>query len=150
MWAPLPEHGRFKILNIDSIQRLTTKSISGLKDLSYNARLNELQLTTLLERRMRGDLIETFKIVIGFTDYGREWFTLSSRTNHLILRSNFPSANFFANQVVKYYNRLHLHVRNASCVTTFKKHLDKFCNVNFHKITHGQYWELSYKIFERI
>ena len=151
VWAPLPEHGSWgTILNIESIQRLATKSISGLKDLSYNARLNELQLTTLLERRMRGDLIETFKIVNGFTDYGRDWFTLSSRTNHLILRSNFPSVNFFANRVVKYYNRLPLHVRNASSVTTFKKHLDKFRKVNFHKITHGQYWELSYKIFERI
>ena len=81
---------------------------------------------------MRGDLIETFKIVNGFTDYGRDWFTLSSHTNHLILRSNFPLVNFFANRVVKYYNRLLVHVRNASSVTTFKKHLDKFCNVNFH------------------
>ena len=87
---------------------------------------------------MRGDLIETFKIVNGFTDYGRDWFRLSSRLNHLILRSNFPPVNFFANQVVKYYNRLPLHVRIASNVTSFKKHLEKFCNVNFHKIAHGQ------------
>ena len=46
---------------------------------------------------MRDDLIETFKIVNEFTDYGRDWFTLSSRTNHLILRSNFPLVDFFAN-----------------------------------------------------
>ena len=71
VWAPLPEQGCWgTIFNIESIQRFATKSISGLKDLSYNAQLNELQLTTLLERRMRGDLIETFKIVNGFTDYG--------------------------------------------------------------------------------
>ena len=56
-----------------------------------------LQLTSLLEQRMRGDLIETFKIVNGFTDYGQDCFTLSSCTNHLIPRSNFLSANFFAN-----------------------------------------------------
>ena len=36
-----------------------------------------VRMTTLLERRMHGDLIETLKIVNGFTDYGRDWFTLS-------------------------------------------------------------------------
>ena len=57
---------------------------------------------------MRGDLIDTFKIVNGLTNYGRDWFTFSSRTNHLIsgtvLKSIFSSVNFFANRVVKYYN----------------------------------------------
>ena len=39
VWAPLPEHGCWgTILNIESIQRLATKSFSGLKDFSYNAR----------------------------------------------------------------------------------------------------------------
>ena len=76
-WAPLPEHGNWEaILNLESIQRLTTKSIRGFNDLSYNFRLNEFQFTTLLEPRMRVDLIEAFKIVDGFPDYGRDRFTL--------------------------------------------------------------------------
>jgi hypothetical protein len=37
-----------------------------LKYLSYKERLAELGLTTLEERRQRGDLIQTFKILRGF------------------------------------------------------------------------------------
>ena len=76
--SPLPEHCNWgTIFNIESIQRLAPKSVCGFNDLSYNYRLNELQLTTLLEQRMHGDLIDTFNIVNGFTDYGRDWFTFS-------------------------------------------------------------------------
>ena len=31
-------------------------------------------ITTLLERRMRSDLIETFKIINGFVNYGHNMF----------------------------------------------------------------------------
>ena len=74
-----------QLSTLSPFKDLPLKVLVVLKDLLYNARLNELQLTTLLERRMRGDLIKTFKIVNEFTDYGRDWFTLSSRANHLIL-----------------------------------------------------------------
>jgi hypothetical protein len=36
---------------------------SGMGFLSYSERLQKLGLTTLLERRMRGDLIEAYKII---------------------------------------------------------------------------------------
>ena len=40
-----------------------TKLIKGVKYYSYSERLEKLELTTLQERKMRGDLIETFKIM---------------------------------------------------------------------------------------
>ena len=40
-----------------------TKSIKRVKDYSYREWLEELELTTLLEECVRGDLIEAFKIV---------------------------------------------------------------------------------------
>ena len=47
------------------------KHILLLEDVqrTYRTRLKMLQLTTLLERRMRGDLIETFKILSGNVDW---------------------------------------------------------------------------------
>ena len=39
--------------------------------LSYRRRLQRLRLTTLLERRIRGDLIETYKIIKGFVNYSQ-------------------------------------------------------------------------------
>jgi len=39
------------------------KMVHGLRCLSYEQRLRHLERTTLKERRIRGDLIETFKIM---------------------------------------------------------------------------------------
>ena len=41
------------------------KMVHGLRCLSYEQRLWHLERTTLKERRIRGDLIETFKIMTG-------------------------------------------------------------------------------------
>ena len=51
---------------IEGVQRRATKLISDLKDKSYENRLRILNLTTLETRRLRGDLIEVFKIFKGF------------------------------------------------------------------------------------
>ena len=48
--------------------------IDGLGLMTYRERLDNLKLTTLLERRVRGDLIEMFKIQEGFVDYGSDLF----------------------------------------------------------------------------
>jgi len=50
-----------------SIQRAATRlrPISGFKELSYEQRLRSTGLTTLEERRQRGDLIECYKILTG-------------------------------------------------------------------------------------
>ena len=45
---------------MEAIQKRITKLIKS-KDYCYKERLEELGLTTLLERRMSGDLIEAFK-----------------------------------------------------------------------------------------
>ena len=39
--------------------------VSGLKGRSYLDKLKEVNLTTLEERRERGDMIQTFRIVQG-------------------------------------------------------------------------------------
>ena len=54
-------------LLIEKVQRRTTKMIEGFGRLSYDERLRRTGLTTLEERRIRGDLNETFKMVKGIT-----------------------------------------------------------------------------------
>ena len=51
---------------LEKIQRRATKLIPGLRDLTYEERLNECGLTTLETRRLRGDQIEVFKILNGY------------------------------------------------------------------------------------
>ena len=48
---------------LENVQRRATRCIPSLKGLSYVDRLKKLQLPTLVYRRARGDMIETFKIL---------------------------------------------------------------------------------------
>ena len=60
-------------------------SQDGIGLMPYRERLDKLGITTLLERRARGDLIETFKIVSGIADYGKGFFKLPHNRNNLVI-----------------------------------------------------------------
>ena len=48
---------------LENVQRRATKSIPGLSNLSYEERLRKINIPTLAYRRIRGDMIETYKIL---------------------------------------------------------------------------------------
>ncbi len=54
------------IESLELIQKRATKRAPSLRNLIYEERLKALELTTLRERRIRGDLIQQFKIINGF------------------------------------------------------------------------------------
>jgi len=62
-WRP---HCQKDIDRIEGVQRRATQVISGLMGYTFEDRLNVLKLTTLETRRLRGDLIEVFKMFKGF------------------------------------------------------------------------------------
>ena len=75
-WRP---HFKKDIELIEGVQRRATKLISSLKDKNYEERLRILKLTTLETRRIRGDLVEVFKIFRGFENLDPcSFFTLST------------------------------------------------------------------------
>jgi len=56
-----------KDINIlERVQKRATKMINGFSEFKYETRFKKLGLTTLETRRLRGDLIEVFKIVKGY------------------------------------------------------------------------------------
>ena len=61
-WSP---NLRKDILVIEAVQRRFTRLIPGMAGLSYEERLKRLGLYSLEFRRMRGNLIETYKIIKG-------------------------------------------------------------------------------------
>ena len=56
------------IMAIENVQRRATRMIHALKGLSYEERLRKLKLPTLAYRRLRGDMIETFKMTSNIYD----------------------------------------------------------------------------------
>ena len=65
VWSPFRKKD---IVTIENAQRRATKILLGLKELSYKERLKKLDLPTLVYRRIRGDMIEVYKILNGRYD----------------------------------------------------------------------------------
>ena len=53
--------------------------------LPYKDRLKKLRITTLIERRARGDIIELFKTFRGMCSYGSSLFKLSRSGMNIVL-----------------------------------------------------------------
>ncbi|XP_076034503.1 uncharacterized protein LOC143021104 [Oratosquilla oratoria] len=70
-WSP---QGRGDIERLEKIQRRATKLVPELSDLSYEVRLERLGLTTLEERRSRGDMIEVYKILNHYENIDADQF----------------------------------------------------------------------------
>ena len=88
IWSPAAQHGNWGlILEIEQVQRRFTRMIDGIGTLPYSQRLEALNLTTLAERRIRGDIIETFKIVNNLVDYGQMSYMVSQSSLNLVNRS---------------------------------------------------------------
>jgi hypothetical protein len=138
---------------IEKCERDFTRIIHGMGFLSYSERLQKLGLTTLLERRMRGDLIEAYKIINGHVNYGHQMFNhnLHYSTRNLCnvssCRTRF-ALDCFSVRVIKYWNNLPNSVKYAPSVNAFKTGLDYLKSYNPDS-RHG-YWYLSQEIFNRI
>ena len=152
LWSPLPAHGNWAtILAIENVQRTFTRAIDGLGLLTYENRLKKLGLTTLLERRARGDLIETFRNISGIANYGENFFNVSKRRLNIISRpgdQNKYKYEFLCRRVISYWNKLPIDVKAAETINQFKNRLDNFRKNNLD--TQGHFWELSNEIYSRL
>ena len=129
-WCP---SYRKDIERLERVQKRATRLIPELRNRSYEDRLRELNLFSLEQRRLRGQLIEVFKILRGFDNVDcTTMFTLSEdrRTrNHgfkLELRhyNRDLCGNFFSYKICGCWNSLPSDVVNSDSVEQFKKRLD--------------------------
>jgi len=73
VWNP---HHQSLIEKLEKVQKRATKLVINVKKLHYEERLRRLKLPTLKYRRIRGDMIELYKIFVGKYDYNTtEWIT---------------------------------------------------------------------------
>ena len=59
-WCP---YLRKDITMIERVQRRATKLIQGLRDMSYSEHLSHTELISMEKHRVRGDLIQVFKML---------------------------------------------------------------------------------------
>ena len=122
------------IQKLESVQRRATKLIPNLRHKTYEERLKALNLFSLAKRRLRGKLIECFKIINGFSNVERDnLFTLAidlpTRGNGLKLRGHKVSLDitkhFYTNDIVDKWNSLPEYVVNSTSIDMFKNKLDQ-------------------------
>ncbi|RUM41879.1 MAG: hypothetical protein DSY80_08180 [Desulfocapsa sp.] len=134
VWSPT----RKKDINsIENVQRRATKMIPGLRDMSYSERLRALKLPTLVYRRLRGDMIETFKITHEIYDpeaaplmsmAGPERSSARGHTFKMFKRrvNTRLRQNYFTERVIDVWNSLPGHVVEAPSIKAFERRLDRF------------------------
>ena len=130
---------RRDIDHIEKIQRRATKLVSGIGSKPYDERLKICKLTTLEERRLRGDLLECYKIINNFTNVEKCDFFSFTRDRHQIHTRGVAEdllvpqvtrldirKHFFSNRVVNYWNNLPLEIRSVPGVNSFKNEYDDY------------------------
>ncbi len=107
--------------------------ITSLRNKSYEERLASLNLFSLGKRRLRGKLIECFKILKGFTNVDASKLfsvndTSRTRSNGVKLRCKQVQLDstkfFFTNDVVREWNKLPPSVIQYDTINSFKNKLD--------------------------
>ena len=131
-WSP---HLAKDIAVLENVQKAATNLVPQLRKYSYPVRLQKLGLTTLKDRRERGDMIEVYKLLTGREkiDY-KQFFTLAQ--NHHGLRGHEMKLTkersrldirkfYFSQRVVNGWNGLPATVVNAETVNAFKNAFDR-------------------------
>ena len=129
---------------LERVQHRATKLIPTIANLSYEQRLKLLDLQSLYARRLRGDLIETYKILNGLTGtHINNYFTLNTNSitrGHsmkLFKERSRLSISIFSNCIVNCWNGLPEYVINAESINSFKNRLN-----NYWKITGYGYLQM--------
>ena len=131
VWSPRLQ---MDIDRLERVQRRATKQVNGLRHLSYPDRLRLLKLPTLVFRRLRGDMIETYKIIRNIYDQDvSPSLTLSTSSlrghNFKLFIEGGSRTNLgrhsFRHRIAAEWNRLPNEVVSAPSLNSFKHRLDK-------------------------
>ena len=129
-WSP---YLKKDIDRLERVQRRGTKLIPSLASLTYEERLKRLHLPTLEERRRRGDMIETFKILNRIDKIEENFLELDKNTktrgNTFKLKKSQHRTRrrlmFFSSRIVNQWNELPDWVVQSPNTNIFKHRYDK-------------------------
>ena len=133
-WSP---SAKSNIATLERVQRRATKLVNSLRKVPYADRLKHLNLLSMEDRRLRGDLIQTFKIINGLDkidlingiNYAKS-LSMNLRRSHnqrLVREINKRGTfryNFLSNRIVPTWNGLSDYVISAKSLNSFKARVD--------------------------
>jgi hypothetical protein len=119
-------------VKLEKVQHRATRMPFKMKDKSYDARCQAMGLQKLTDRRVRGDLIQQYKIQQGIDEVNWHCEPKFSKERgghrpHMIKEVNLSCRvrdDFFNNRVAKDWNSLPDEVVNAASVNSFKSMYD--------------------------
>jgi ribonucleases P/MRP protein subunit RPP40 len=132
VWCP---YRKEDILRVEKVQMRATKLVVSVKNLPYKERLQKLKLPTLKYRRLRGDMIEVYKIInlkydVNTTVALETCKDSKTRGNRHKLNLNHCHydlrKHFFTNRVVAIWNSLPDNVVDVNSINIFKNRLDSY------------------------
>ena len=112
-----------------------TKLIQEIKHMSYIIRLKNLNLPTLLYRRLKGDMIMVYRLLSGLYDFNIAFNLVKpnnyvTRGHHLRLFKKHVHYDLrifhFGNRIITNWNSLPDYVINANSIGLFETSLDRF------------------------
>ncbi len=125
-WSP---HHTKDIAKLEDVQRMATKMITSLRNISYEERLASVNLLSLEKHQLRGKLNECFKVYKDFTNVKRSKLfsidnTLRTRSNGVKLRCKQIQQDntkfLFTNDVVREWNNLPPSVVQCDTINSLK------------------------------
>ena len=129
IWSPWMKKD---IVAIEQVQRRATRLVKEIQKLSYENRLKELGLPTLIYRRERADMIQIFKILNSYDEVQMKSLNYSQNVKtrghskklakrHYNLKS---TQNSFSARCVNNWNNLPQNCIDSSSVNAFKDKLN--------------------------
>ena len=130
VWSPWKQKD---IKKVEAVQRRATRLIPACRGLPYAERLRLLKITSLEERRIRGDMILVYKILTDKTNIDKNsLFQMSStQTRGHNFKLHKPRCNttirakFFSQRCIDHWNSLPDTVVSARSTNCFKSLYDK-------------------------
>ena len=131
VWSP---YKKTLIYDIEKVQKRATKMVQGCSNKNYKERLQFLKLPTLLYRRLRGDMIEVFKIINCHYDSSvtpvltrnTDARTRGNAFKLKVERCHYDMRKYsFCNRVINIWNSLPDYVVCSCSLNSFKNNLDK-------------------------
>jgi hypothetical protein len=130
IWHPVFKR---QLKNLENVQRRATKIVPEVTNLPYCDRLKRLDLPSLQYRQLRGDLIQTYKIIHNMDNINKDdIFVMKeniTRNSDLKLYKNFAKSksrsNFLPYRINNVWNSLHNSTRNSKDLNLFKTNIDK-------------------------